>query len=69
MLNILTRGSPFEDIYRLLLHDLCVVDISLERGLDILVAKPCLYILHVRAALDQYGGVGVPEGVVVKRQL
>ena len=40
--------------------------IGLQGGLDVGVAQPGLYVLHVSAGFDQYRGVGVPQGVVIK---
>ena len=40
--------------------------ISLQSGLDVGMAQPGLYVLHVSAGFNQDRGVGVPQGMIIK---
>ena len=56
----------FEKVYGLFGHGLRIVHIGLQRSLDICVAKADLHVLYICPGFNEQGGMGMPQGVVVK---
>ena len=58
-----------EKLYSIVLHFVCVENITLHCGLKVLMSQALHNSLRLRSIFGQYGAMGMPEAVAVKERV